>query len=483
MQLTIDTIPDLPLSPLARRLMLDAALNKAKARRTAEEKVKQGKVGQRYQFYGANRFIQDIEHLSGQELILDGPADCGKTLAWLYMLNQLAWNYPGVQLAIIRKDYASMPGTVLLSYQKKIIRPDDGIIPYGGDKHPSQYIYPNGSVIWIGGLDKASKVLSSERDGIYVNQAEEIMLPEWEILKTRASGRAGNAPWHFLGGDCNPAAPTHWIKSRSQSGKLKLLQATHKDNPEIYDPINGELTENGKERMAVLKSLTGANLKRLYHGIWAQPEGAIYEMFDEERHKVRAFAIPHHWQRVVGIDPFGAYIAALWLAYDPDNARLIVYREYYQPFGITTPEHAKNILELSGYNQDGTIMSANAEPIFAWIGGGPSERQARVDWSAAGIPLLENEITEVWSQIDKVIQLINDDRLYITEECQNLLSEIGGYKRKIIGGVVTEQIDHDEDYHLLSCLRYAVAWLSTPSDQGEIVYDPVRIGRYPERLR
>lgn len=437
--------------------------------------------GQQYLFYGNNLTFQTMT--DQQEVILVGPADAGKTLAALYFLNHCAWAYPGAQIAIVRKEYSSMPGSVLQTYQKKIIKSEDGIDIYGGEFRPERFIYPNESVIWVGGLDKASKVLSSERDLIYVNQCEELIQPEWEILLTRCSGRAGNMPFSMLLGDCNPAAPTHWIKTRERAGSVKLLDVTHKDNPTIFDPDTGKITISGEKRLAALKRLTGANLKRLFYGLWAQPEGAIYDIFDEERHKIKARSIPHTFPRVVGVDPFGAYIAALWIAYDPENQVLIVYREYYEPFGLTTPEHAKNILALSGYNQDGTIQRANAEPIFAWIGGGPSERQARLDWAAAGIPLLENTIIEVWSQIDKVIQLMRDGRLYITEDCPNLLSEIGSYKRRMVNGVITEQIEKDEEYHLHSCLRYVCAWLSTPSDQGEIVYDPVRIGRYPERLR
>jgi PBSX family phage terminase large subunit len=456
--------------------MLSAAIAKAQLRKQAEEKLQRGDVGQRYQFYGNNATIQES---LVDEQVTSGGADTGKTLAWLYRLNQLAWHYPGIQLAIIRKEYASMPGTVLQTYQKKIIKRDDGIQFYGGDKHPSQYIYPNGSVIWIGGLDKASKVLSSERDGIYVNQAEEILLADWETLLTRCSGRAGNVPFHFLGGDCNPAAPTHWIKTRAQSGKLKLLEVTHRDNPEIYDPITGELTESGHERLSVLQRLTGANLLRLYHGIWAQPEGAIYDVFDETRHKVKSMPIPHTWQRVVGVDPFGAYICALWLAFDPVNRMLVVYREYYEPFGVTTPEHVKNILRLSGYNEQGQPISAEgAEPIFAWVGGGPSERQARADWTAAGIPLLANEVVDVWSQIDKVYQLLREFRLVITEDCPNLLSEIGSYKRKIVAGQITDTIDHDEQFHSLSALRYAISWMVEPTERQQLGQYTLQIGRY-----
>ena len=453
----------LPLSPLAHRKLQDAALDYARRRKQAEEKVRRGDYGFKYEFYGNNATIQTIRE---PEYILAGGRDTGKTMAWLYYLNQLAWNYPGCQLAIIRKEYASMPGTVLLTYQKKIVRPDDGIQFYGGDKHPSQYIYPTGSVIWIGGLDKASKVLSGERDGIYVNQAEELQLTDWEHLLGNCSGRAGNMPFHFLGGDCNPGPPTHWIKTRSRIGHLKLLEVTHRDNPEIYDPVTGEITPGGMDRLSVLQRLTGANLQRLFYGLWVAPEGAIFEAFDEKLHKVESFPIPRLWPRVVGIDPFGAHITAIWLAYDADNKMLHVYREYCEPFGLTTPQHIENILALSGYDKQGHPMGMNAaEPIHAWVGGGPSERQARVDWSYWGIPLLQPPISDVWATIDRVIQLLRENRLLIHDCCEGLLSQIGSYQRKIVNGEPTEDILNKETFDIIDALRYPIAWLTQPEEQ------------------
>ena len=94
----------------------------------------------------------------------------------------------------------------------------DVINPYGGDKTPDRYIYPNGSVIWLGGMDNPDKVLSSERDFIYVNQAEELAEGDWETLKTRCNGRAGNAPYAQLSGDCNPGGSKHWIRERAKRG-------------------------------------------------------------------------------------------------------------------------------------------------------------------------------------------------------------------------------------------------------------------------
>ena len=382
----------------------------------------------------------------------------------LAKLHACACNYKNASLVIARKQLTDTYSTVLVTFQKKILGSETFVAAYGGEK-PQWFDYPNGSRIWVAGLDKAGKVLSAEHDIIYVNQAEELSLPDWETLTTRTTGRAGHMPYSQTIADCNPAGPTHWIKTRSKAGPLTLFESTHKDNPEIFDPATGQLTEQGMQRIGRLQSLTGARLMRLYHGLWVSPEGAIYGAFDAEKHRVKAFDIPPLWPRVVGIDPLGAYTAAVWAAFDNQANMLHVYREYYQPFGVTTAGHARAILSQS-----------KDETIFAWVGGGPSERQQRVDFAGAGIPLLAPPITDVWSGIDRVNQLLRDHALVIHDSCPQLLSEITDYRRKLKDGEPTEQIENKEQYHLLDSLRYLVAYLMGPQEQQEVVYRPVQIG-------
>jgi phage terminase large subunit len=397
------------------------------------------------------------------EVIICGPAETGKTMAALSRLNRLAWQWPGMQGAIIRRTHRSMAGTVLQTFKDKVLAKGSPVRVLGGT-NPDRYIYPNGSQLWVGGMDQPEKVLSAERDVIYVNQAEELPLDHWEFLSTRVTGRAGNVPNPQLIGDCNPAAPTHWIRQRSLAGNMRMIESTHKDNPTLYD-ARGKLTEQGKRTLARLDRLTGTRKMRFRYGIWAQPEGAIYEAFDEVRHKVPSKPIPALWPRVVGIDPFGARIGAVFLAFDPGQGILNVYDEYLEPFGITTPGHVAGLLK-----------QARGQTIFAWVGGGPSERQARVDWAGAGIPLLEVPISDVWAGIDRVNQLLADFRLVVHDNCTHLLAEIGSYQRKLKDGVPTEAIQDKENFHLLDSLRYIVAWLTEPGERSEVVYRPVRIG-------
>ncbi len=397
------------------------------------------------------------------EVVIAGAAQTGKTFGALWALNFLALHNANAQLAIVRKTRASMMSSVLQTWERQVI---NGLpINVYGHNSPQWYDYPNGSRVFVAGMDDSAKVLSSERDIIFVNQCEELSLGDWETLTTRVTGRAGNVPYPRLLGDCNPAAPTHWIKSRARSGSLTLIESTHADNPTLWNE-DGTASKLGARTMATLDRLTGARKMRLRYGVWAQPEGAIYDIFDEERHKVVSFPIPMTWPRVVGIDPLGAFVGALWAAWDPAGQVMHIYREYLEPFGVTTPEHARAILKLTGQ-----------ETVWVWVVGAPSERQARLDWAAAGIPGVEPPNLGVWEGIDRVTQLLSDGAMVIHDCCVNVLSEIGSYRRKLTrGGEPTEAIENKEAYHGLDCLRAIASWILRDREEVGVLYAPTRIG-------
>jgi len=418
-----------------------------------------------YSFFGG---VRDGLLCRDPEVVLAGPADTGKTLACLYKLHNCANKYGGAQFSIIRKVKSDLEGTALRTFKRDFLEPHAPYVSIYGGHRPEWFDYPNGSRIWVGGLDKPGKTLSAERDIVYVNQCEQISLTDWEYLTRVVTGRGAVMPYTQLVGDCNPASHTHWILSRRDQKRLSFFEATHKDNPQLWDHKSVGWTEQGKRRLDRLRNLTGTRYQRLYLGLWAPPEGAIYDVFDEDRHKVKSFPIPQLWPRFVGVDPFGAQIAALWVAFDIQNQVLNVYREYVAPFGITTPDHVKAILKMT---------QGARETIFAWVGGGPSERQWRTDWTGAGIPLLEPPITDVWAGIDRVYNLLKDFKLVIHDCCVNLLSEIGDYRRKLgRDGTPTESIENTNDFHCLDAARYIVSWLSQPATQRTVVNRAVAIG-------
>lgn len=282
-----------------------------------------------------------IQTEKAHECILAGAAETGKTFACVYKIHRRMLDNPRATGAIVRKTSSSLYGTVLRTYAR-ILGPDSPVRIYGGER-PQWYDYPNGSRIFVGGMDNPQKVLSSERDAIYVNQAEELTVEDWETLSTRCTGRGGVTPNPQIWGDCNPGPPTHWILHRQN---LKLLQSRHEDNPTLFTE-DGRITEQGKKTLEILDNLTGIRHGRLRHGKWVSAEGIVYDEWDRDIHLIDRFPIPMHWPRIWSVD-FGFTNPFCWAAYalDPDG-RLFLYREIYMTHRLVK-DHALNILKAVG---------------------------------------------------------------------------------------------------------------------------------------
>lgn len=294
-------------------------------------------------FRGGNRaFYHDTK---STECIVSGPAETGKTVAACHKLHYLCATIPRVQAAIIRQVRADMPSTVLQTWGRAI-QPavDAGAVKVFGGTDPGLYQYCNGSEVWIAGMDRPGKVLSGQFDFVYVNQAEELSLAAWETITTRCTGRAGNALWHQVMGDCNPGAPWHWILDRARAGKMTMFESRHEDNPRLWS--GSEWTAAGNETIRVLDNLSGVRLQRLRYGKWAGAEGLIYEDFDRASHVIPRFEVPRDWERFLSID-FGYTnpLVIQWWARDNDG-RLYRYREIYQTKTLVE-DAARKARELS----------------------------------------------------------------------------------------------------------------------------------------
>ena len=269
---------------------------------------------------------EEFVYCKDAEFIAEGAAETGKTFAACWKIHLLALKYAGLNGAIVRKTQKSIHGSVLETYKRVIA--GSPVKPYGGKK-PEFYTYPNGSKIWIAGMDNADKVLSSERDFFYVNQAEELTLDDWEKLTTRTTGRGAVMPYTMTFGDCNPGGSKHWIRQRARDGVLRLIKTTHRDNPTLYDPSTGELTTQGKRTMSQLSALTGVRRKRLLEGIWATAEGAVYDMFDHSMHiKKRRRDEFKVWY--LGVDEGYTNPTVLLLIGEDNDGRHHIHKEWYK---------------------------------------------------------------------------------------------------------------------------------------------------------
>lgn len=299
----------------------------------------------RYEPRGAARTLFECRE---PEVLMAGPAGTGKSLAGLYKLHLTALAKPNVRHLITRKTAVSLGSTTLVTFEKKVARDalKQRVVTWfgGSPREAPGYRYSNGSNIVVGGMDKPDKILSSEYDFAFVDEATELTVTDWETISTRL--RNGVLSYQQLLGACNPAGPKHWLKARADRGDLILLNSRHRDNP-AYVNEDGTYTEQGRAYIeGKLGKLTGVRKLRLGEGKWAAAEGLVYDDWDDEIHYVDALpAGSERWARYWTVD-FGfsnPFVCQFW-AEDGDG-RLYRYREIYRTRRLVE-DHAKHILSL-----------------------------------------------------------------------------------------------------------------------------------------
>lgn len=288
------------------------------------------------------------------EIVLSGPAGTGKSRSCLEKLHFQALKYPGMSGLIVRKAAVTLGSTALKTWRSFVVAEAlaaGSVEFYGGSaQEPPQYKYDNGSRIFIAGMDKSVRIMSSEYDVIYVQECTELVIDDWEALSTRL--RNGVLPYQQIIADCNPDRPTHWIKDRCDKGRSLMINCRHEDNPVLFND-DGSLTTRGDAYIKKLDELTGVRYLRLRKGLWVSSEGIIYDEFNPAVHVVDDFRIPDHWPRYWSID-FGfrhPFVCQNWTE-DPDG-RLYLYREIYMS-GRTVDQHARDLLKIVQPDGPGT---------------------------------------------------------------------------------------------------------------------------------
>ena len=307
----------------------------------------------------------------GGEVLLAGPAGTGKSRAALEKLHYICLLTPNVRALMLRKTAVSLTTSGIETYEKHVATQAllDGTVSFfgGSRREPPSYRYSNGSRIAIGGMDNPMKVMSTEYDVIFVQEATELDIDDLEACISRL--RNGAISFSQLIMDCNPQEPTHWLKLRCEAGKTLMLHSRHEDNPLYFDE-SGRMTAAGKDYIeGKLDQLTGVRYLRLRKGIWAAAEGVIYEDFNPALHIVDRFVVPADWRRAWTVD-FGfvhPFVLQDW-AISPDG-QLVLVNEIFKTQTLVE-DHARRMRRHCGWGsidpETGRTRPYEGPPVTGW---------------------------------------------------------------------------------------------------------------------
>lgn len=282
---------------------------------------------------------------------------------------------------------------------------------------------------------------------------------------------------------CNPGGPGHgWIKERfitpARLGYTPLFDEETK-MWRVFIPSkltdNQILLANDPGYLDRLRGVGSPELVRAWlEGDWDVVLGAFFSEFRVDRHVIRPFAVPAHWQRFRAFDWGSAKpFVCLWIAVSDGSCvrcfgrngcdscesyprgALIVYREWYGGkdnvgLKLTVEEIARGILERQTPGEQ--IAYSVADPSIAKADGGPShmERFARekIHWRPA-----DNNRLAGWDQVRARLRGDGDGRpgLYLFATCPEGIRSIPTAQHDESR---PEDIDTEADDHWLDALRY-----------------------------
>jgi phage terminase large subunit len=425
-----------------------------------------------YQPYGAAR---ELMRCRDREVLLSGPSGTGKSMACLQKIDLAASQKP-MRAAIVRKLRTALTQAALVTFREKVLPPPPNAIWFHHEDQ--EFRYPNGSRVVVAGLDDPRKVLSTDFDLIYVQEATELDEQDWLILLTRLRNNA--LSYQQLFADCNPSYPNHWLKLRADEGQISLLESRHEDNPQLFDHAAKSYTPFGLEYLKTLDSLTGYLHKRLRQGLWVAAEGMFYPEWSPEEHIVdlEGEELPRDWPRWISVDyGFAVPFCALWFARDPETREIWVYRELYGS-GFRDEQQAdliknrmapdERILQIA---MDPSMFNARTEQnrpsiaqVYASRGLGTRVTQ--------GIFPAQNNRKQGWAIVRRA--LAHDEgtpRLRIVRgACPNLVRELPALVRDPLDPEDTLQTLRSKEVsdHAVDALRYGLCTEALPAPASAV---------------
>jgi len=161
--------------------------------------------------------VRAIFATGARYMLVYGGSRSGKTFVIIYSIIIRALKAPGSRHAIFRNDGVDAKQSIGNETIPKVVElAFPGLTMKWRDKD-GYFELPNGSQIWLAGLkdrDRLDKVLGKEYATIYLNEASQIALDAFELVKSRLAQVAlqvnGKPLRQVMYVDLNPTTAAHW---------------------------------------------------------------------------------------------------------------------------------------------------------------------------------------------------------------------------------------------------------------------------------
>lgn len=252
-----------------------------------------------------------------RKFLLYGGSRSGKSFIIIFAQIVIACKFPGSRHLVCRYRFNHVKNSIWLDTLKKVLKICFPLLQVKWNNTDYYITLPNGSELWIGGLDdkdRSEKILGMEFLTIFVNEASQIGYEGFTTLLTRLAqlcvitDKEGNiikTAKNLLFVDCNPPSKKHWtykifvehvepetnvsLSHVDEYGHLKMNPADNMDNI-------------SEEYLRLLESLPERKKKRFLRGDFGDDsEGALWT--DDIINTNRIITAPTFKRVIVAIDP------------------------------------------------------------------------------------------------------------------------------------------------------------------------------------
>jgi phage terminase large subunit-like protein len=257
-----------------------------------------------------------------KHILLRGGARSGKTFVIVRAICMRAVRGAHSRHAILRLRANAVKRTIWYDTLPKVLRLCFPGLAIKWNKQDSFLQFPNGSEIWLGGLDdreQVEKILGAEYVSMYYNECSQIPYASILTARTRlAQAIPGIEPKEYF--DCNPSGTSHytykiWREGIDPETRRPVDKALYVEM--LMNP-HGNRANIADNYLETLENLPEKLRRRYLLGEWSpEIEGALWtlETLDQSRvlapdladfdHLLKLGLIPPLQRVIVAVDPSG----------------------------------------------------------------------------------------------------------------------------------------------------------------------------------
>lgn len=252
---------------------------------------------------------------------------------------------------LLRRTYPELERTHIRLFREKI---PDKVAKYNENKHTA--VFPKHSTLEFGYCESDSDIrnyMSAEYDFICIDEMTQFTEYQFKMLLTRLRTTKKEVFPNFFGAS-NPGDVGHaWVKRLFIDKRFTENEKLAGFTSDMFEFIpskvfdNEFLMEHDPLYIINLRQLPEKQRLAMLDGNWDLFEGQYFTEFSREIHVVEPFDIPLEWERYLCADyGFSAPSAVYWLAVQPQDGNIFVYREIYES-GLTAKQLCDKIKQLT----------------------------------------------------------------------------------------------------------------------------------------